>query len=133
MHLIRTVKKHTKLQKYTNRQLILAPPESIIIKHLVFIESIKLFTVCLSTFCHSLCIKVSNSSIFDCFRFSTRLFRIDHIFSIGLRSGLLGGQTIFFGTSRSKNSLAALLLCFESLFCRNLCCCAYCCLAAGRR
>ena len=73
-------------------------------------EYTKLLLTVISTFFHSSCKNWPSSSIFDSFRFSTCRLNMDHMFSIGLTSGLLLGQSIVWGTSSAKNCFATPLV-----------------------
>ena len=88
------VYKHSKLQCSI---VYSSPFESIIAGHLDFMEYTKLLITIISTFFHSSCKNWFSSSISDGFRPSKCRLGMDHMFSIGLISGLLLGLLIVSG------------------------------------
>jgi hypothetical protein len=102
-------------------------------KHLFFMDITQFSTTLVSAFLNSSAKTSSSSSIFLGFLFSTFHFTIDQMFSMGLTSGVLDGQSNTCGTFLLMNRLEILLVCFGSLSCCKRQFRRNCCLAVGRR
>src|SRR6185436_5509579 len=88
-----------------------SPLFSIINLHRCFIESIKLIRTEFGILSHSSVINCSNSLKFPGLRLSTFVLTMFQRFSIGLRSGLLEGQSKTIGTLFWRKSFAVCEVC----------------------